>query len=487
MRLFLSILVLTGAGSAQAQDPDWYAQGHQTIEQRRQVAPITGPAKNIILFVGDGMGISTVTAARIFDGQSRGESGEENSLSFERLPHTALIKTYNTNAQVSDSAGTATALLSGVKTKIGVIGVNDKVRPSDCTSLAAASVPTIIEMAEDKGMATGIVTTTRLTHATPAAAYAHIPNRNWESDVPEGQNCTDIAGQFVDFNHGDGIEVVLGGGRANFLPRTATGPEGAQGRRADGADLIAAWQARYETGTYVWNQAGFDALSPAADGPVLGLFNPSHMQYEADRARDKGGEPSLAEMVRFAVEKLARSNKGYVLLVEAGRIDHAHHGTNAYRALKDTQALAEAVDVAMDLTDAGDTLILVTADHSHTLSIAGYPPRGNPILGTVKIIGPDGQNTGRPRLAGDDKAYTTLGYINGSSAVDGARPDLSDETARAQNYQQQTLVRLNSETHGGEDVALFARGPEAYLVGGVWEQHAIFHLMDYALGGLAKQ
>ena len=107
------------------------------------------------------------------------------------------------------------------------------------------------------------------------------------------------------------------------------------------------------------------------------------MQYEADRPEDTGGEPSLAQMTKLAVNILSRNSDGYFLLVEGGRIDHGHHDNNAYRALTDGIAFADAVEVADKMTNQNDTLIIVTADHSHTFNFSGYPSRGNPILGKV--------------------------------------------------------------------------------------------------------
>ena len=132
-------------------------------------------AKNVIFFLGDGMGISTVTAARIYAGQAAGATGEEYSLAFEEFPHLALIKTYNTDAQVPDSAGTITALVAGEKTRIGVLGINNTVARDDCAAALQNTLPTLAEMAEQAGMATGVVSTARITHATPAGAYAHTP------------------------------------------------------------------------------------------------------------------------------------------------------------------------------------------------------------------------------------------------------------------------------------------------------------------------
>ena len=185
------------------------------VEDSQRPDAISSRAKNAILFIGDGMGISTVTAARILEGQLRGESGEENQLSFDRFPDVALIKVYNTNQQTPDSAGTMTAMVTGVKTKAGVLSLDGDAPRGDCENAKDDVVKTFLEEAEEAGLATGLVSTARLTHATPAAAYAHLPERDWEDDskVPDDQEamgCVDIARQLVEFGYGDGIEVALG-------------------------------------------------------------------------------------------------------------------------------------------------------------------------------------------------------------------------------------------------------------------------------------
>ena len=504
-----SILILCAAMlaiPAQAADSDhspdhWFEDGQARLKWAEAIKPNTGRAKNVIVFLGDGMGIATVTAARILAGQQKGGEGEDNVLSFETFPYASLSKTYTTDNQIGESAGTITAIMTGVKTASGVIGVKDSagiryvngkpVAPADCG--ASQKLTTALEYAEMDGMATGVVTTARLTHATPAGTYAHVSNRNWEADADVAQmqpnangRCKDIAAQLIDFPYGDGIEVAMGGGRVNFIPWTTQDPEATAakpmpGRRLDGRDLTKEWQEKRKGAAYVWNAKQLDALDPAKTGPVLGLFEPSHMQYEADRAEDTAGEPSLAEMTAFAIHKLATNKAGFFLLVEGGRIDHAHHAGNAYRALTDTIEFAKAVKTAMDLTKESDTLIIVTADHSHTLTIAGYAPRGNPILGLAKRFDP-ASGTYVPALAGDGKPYTTLGYANGPGAVVGARPDLTDVDTEAKDFKQQALVPLGSETHGGEDVPVYARGPKAYLLTGVFEENYIFHVIDAAAG-----
>ncbi|WP_404342269.1 alkaline phosphatase [Pseudoalteromonas mariniglutinosa] len=484
------------------------AASHQATDS---IVKESGKAKNVILFVGDGMGISTVTAARILAGQLEGKLGEEHQLSFETLPFSGFAKTYNVDAQTPDSAGTMTAMASGVKTDVGVIGVDENIERGNCATVAGNELVTATELAEIAGKSTGIISTARITHATPAATYAKSADRNWEdiSDMPEAAvtaGCEDIASQLVNFEKNletrfagidvDGLEVVMGGGRRHFLPKdaafnSADAVSSVEGDRSDGRDLTAEWQAQYPTGQYVMDQASFNNIDADTTNKVFALFNESHMQYEADRSNDIAGEPSLSEMTAKAIDVLDNNSKGFFLTVEAGRIDHAHHAGNAFNALNDTVELSKAVQVALDKTSIEDTLIIVTADHSHVFTIAGYPKRGNPILGKVVAVGAT-----EPTLAADNMPYTTVGYTNGGGFRDlgdetnadagynfapvTGRVDLTDVNTQAAGFHQEALVPMSSETHAGEDVGVYAVGPGAHLVTGTNEQSFIFHVMDYA-------
>jgi alkaline phosphatase len=454
---------------------------------RAAAQPASGRARNVILFVGDGMGVSTVTAARIFAGQQLGVDGESYELSFDTFPFTALSRTYSHDFQISDSAATITAMTSGVKTRSGAINVTADAPETACGWNGAGATRTLFEIAEAQGMSTGVISTARLTHATPAGAFAHVANRGWEADadLPEAlrATCPDIARQLIEWPAGDGFEVILGGGRANFLPAAAVDPEQAavRGRRLDGRDLAAEWAAASPNRRYVWNAAGFAETDFDSDVQVLGLFSPSHMAYDYDRPQDVGGEPTLAEMTTAAIRRLSRDDGGYVLLVEAGRVDHAHHDGMAFYALSEAVALDAAVRAALAATSREDTLILVTADHSHAFTISGYARRGNPILG---LSDPGGG----PTLAADGRPYTTLGYANGPGSifagVTGAteRPAPDAEGVLQPGYRQQALTPLSSETHGGEDVAIYAWGPGAAAYTGTLEQNVIFHNAARALG-----
>lgn len=461
---------------------DYAAQGRAQLEARLAMPVNQGKAKNLIIFIGDGMGISTLTAARIWQGQKAGGDGESTETAMDTMPYSALIKTYSHDFQVADSAATATAIVTGTKTRSGMLSVKPAALRGKCETAAGQDVPTLFEQAGAAGKALGVISTARITHATPASIYAHSVDRNWESnsELPAGAACRDIARQLVEWPQAGQLKLVLGGGRSAFLPKEQTDPEYAdkKGSRTDNRDLIAEWKKKHRGGQFIWNAAQFGALDASSDAPVLGLFEPSHMQFEADRAGDKAGEPSLAEMTALAIAKLGTSDQGYVLMVEGGRIDHAHHGGNAHRALDDTVAFDAAIAKALDLVDLNDTLVLVTADHSHVFTIAGYPPRGTSIFGLASVT-----EDGEPVNAKDGKPYTTLGYANGPGAkVEGPRNDPSQEDTEALNYQQQATVPTSGETHGGEDVALKAAGPSAHLFHGTLEQHSIYHIARHILG-----
>lgn len=510
--LVVALMTAAASGAVPAQTfypaPDsetpesWFESGQAELQRALQRAPNTQRAKNVILFVGDGMGISTVTAARIFAGQLQGSAGEENFLSFEQFPAVALSKTYNTNQQTSDSAGTATAMMAGIKTRAGVIGLNQYADRANCQSSVDTAVPSLMQQAAERGLATGFVTTTRVTHATPAATYAHTPERDWENDsvlpVEAVQyGCKDIALQLIEFPHGNGINVALGGGIEQFMPASRTEPvTGGAGLRMDERDLTREWIDRYPDSAFVWNRGQLEAVDVNRTRHLLGLFSRSQMDYAYDRG-DDDMQPDLPSMTETAIKLLqAQSDdNGFFLMVEAGRIDHAHHAGNAYRALYDTRELSDAVQTAMALTSEQDTLIIVTADHSHSLTIGGYATRGNPILGAVVGNDDHGHASQQRSVARDNMPYTTLGYRDGPGFAVNAggdlrytlpeaagRHDLSNVDPTHPDFHQEALVPLQSEGHAGEDVAIYARGPWSHLFHSTHEQHYIYHVMRHAYG-----
>lgn len=470
--------------SANGETPEhWTNLAKDELRIAKQTKPNIAVAKNVIVFLGDGMGVSTITAARILKGQLKNKTGEEEKLSFEEFPHVGLSKTYNQDAQTADSAGTATAYFSGVKTNLGVLGCDARSRRGNCSSMVSGSeLTSILDWSLAAGKSVGLVTTTRVTHATPGALYAHTPERDWENDADiddhEG-NCKDIAAQLIDNNID--IQVILGGGREKFLQNNTMDPQGGllTGGRKDNRDLTETWRKKQEekgrAHKYVWNYTAFNDVDPTKTDYLLGLFNKGHMKFEIERNNQ---EPSLAEMTEKAIQILKKNQKGFFLLVEGGRIDHGHHYSQAVRALHDTLAFDEAVKTGISMTSKEDTLIITTADHSHTFTIGGYPTRGNPLFGLTD------DREGHNRLGKDQKPFTTLAYANGPGGYAELnateRQNLTHVDTSNMDYRQQSAVPLSSETHGGEDVAIYAQGPMSHLFHSVHEQHYIAHVMAYA-------
>ena len=460
-------------------------------------------ARNVIFFVGDGMGVSTVTATRIY---SVGVDGE---LVVDLFPNTALSRTYTSDHITPDSAGTMTAMMTGKNANSGVIGYGAETERQDFNNDGnGPKLWTLAELAKKHGMKVGVISTPRVTHATPAACYAHVLDRNFEDDIAAQALPGD-----ANYNErlGAGLDLLMGGGRRHFVPAGTTDEEGSGGSRGDGRDLRAEFQAAGYS--YVWNQTGFDALD-SDDLPVLGLFEASHMEYEYDRPNDLGGEPSITEMTVKAIDLLEEASeggrRGYFLMVESGRIDHAHHASNAYRSLTDTEEFDRAIGEAILRVDLSETLIVVTADHSHVFNIAGYPlvtadelpyeptsaPESyleSPDNGIFDIVY-DINTSGEIFEAGDSNGvpYTKLVYGNGPGYRGGERVDpredkhagLDGEAPEGPNdpeYLQEAAVPLGSETHSAEEVAMYAIGPNSHKVNGTVKNTRTFDVMREAL------
>lgn len=278
-----------------------------------------GDVRNVILLIGDGMGVGQLTAAEVVNG--------EDDLVLTSLPFMSMVSTQSSSHYVTDSAASATALATGFKTQNGRISVN----PS------GDELFTVLEDAESSGKATGVVTNTRVTHATPACFVAHVTSRGMEQV---------IAGQLLE----SGVDVALGGGSSYFSSLT---PE--------------------DYGyTVVSDSTG---LKSVESGKVLGLFTPSYMSYESGR---ESGEPRLSEMTARSLELLATDPEGFFLMVEGGRIDHASHDNDFDNTMTETLEFDLAVLEALEFAAGrNDTLIIVTADHeTGGLSILGGYPSG---------------------------------------------------------------------------------------------------------------
>ncbi|MDO5704715.1 MAG: alkaline phosphatase, partial [Paracoccus sp. (in: a-proteobacteria)] len=346
------------AGFAVAQDlpqadTDWFKNAQATIQDRLAVQPITGKAKNVILFTADGNGVGTNYAIRLYTGQLEGGLGDDYVQPHERFPNVALVKTYTSNGQTADSAPTAGAMNSGVKGKNGMINIMDHVAVGDCAAGASAGSKTFAEIVSEMGKSVGVISTARITHATPAAVYARTVHRDYEDNslIPEGCDQKDIAAQLIDQMNAGVIDLAFGGGRRHFLPADATDAEGKTGQRTDGRNMVEEMQAA--GAQVVFADTDFAELDlNATNAPIFGLFESSHMMYDLDRT----GEPSLAELTEAAITSLSNNQEGFYLNVEGGRVDHANHDGNLHRTVGDGKAFADAIAKAIEMTDPAETL-----------------------------------------------------------------------------------------------------------------------------------
>ncbi|XP_066973323.1 alkaline phosphatase-like [Macrobrachium rosenbergii] len=460
----------------------WKRDAQETLMRQLKISNQVNQAKNVIFFLGDGMSISTVTAARIQKGSLTG-LWEREKMVWEEFPHAALSKTYTTNVQVADSACSATAYLNGVKANKGTIGVDSNVKRGNCTAQQnpAFHTSSIAKWFQDAGRSSGFVTTTRVTHATPSGTYAHIAEREWEDDdaiASDGEDpdvCDDIAEQLVHGETGMFFKVIMGGGRRQFYPKEMKDAEdpNKSGFRADGKDLVRDWKRdkafRGATASYVWNRDDLMAVDIANTDYLLGLFAHSHMDYVLDR--DRMMDPTLPEMTQKAIEMLQKDKNGFFLLVEGGRIDQAHHENMAKRMLAEALEFDQAVEVALNMTNPEETIILVTADHGHTFTISGYAARHTDMLGLSDISDID------------HKPFTTLMYGNGPGYKvnpDCSRPDPSKEDLYDKEYRQAAAAPMDLANHDGADVGIYVTGPHSHLFTGVYEESYIPHALAYA-------
>ncbi len=413
----------------------------------------TGPrrAKNVILFVGDGLSLAHRVAARILSkGMKEGKA--HGRLAIDDMPHMALVATAGSDSIITDSANSASAYATGHKTASGAMGVYaDRTRdPFD-----DPRVETIASLVKRRlGLAVGVVTDTEIQDATPAAMVSHTRLRR-EYD------------RIVEHFFAARPDVILGGGLANFLPKDAAGS-----KRKDEQDFVARFRdAGY---AYVTTAAELAAAKAANNGKLLGLFNLGNMDGVLDRRFLKGGtverfpdQPDLTEQLGAALDVLSRNQAGFFLMVEAGMIDKYSHGLEMERAVYDTIMLDNAVKQARDWAGArgDDTLILVIADHSHNIGLAGTVDHD-----------PD-RKPDRP-LHERVRIYARAGFPNYPAPDAAGYPPSVDVSRR--------LAILSStprgSVHSAEDVILTATGPGSERVRGQLDNTEVFRVMVEALG-----
>ncbi|XP_058466142.1 alkaline phosphatase-like [Malaya genurostris] len=460
----------------------WNDLAQRTLSEKLKQTISIYNAKNVIFFIGDGMSPQTVAATRMYLGN------ENEFLSFEKFPHLGQAKTYCVNRQVPDSACTGTSYLSGVKINYGMLNLAASIPRYTCEYEKSdeTEIDGLMKWAQDAGKATGIVTNTRVTHATPAASYAYIANRYWEGDQDvieakcDPEKTIDVARQMIYNEVPKKFNVILGGGRKYFLPQEEKDEEGYNGIRLDGRNLINEWIDIHSTmgqSKYVWNKAGLNSVDFNKIDHLLGLFDTNHLLYNLETQKQNldDTEPSLSELTEAAIKIMQKNDAGYVLFVEGGLIDTAHHEAWTRLALDETAEFSRAIARARELTSLYDTLIVVSSDHGHTMTYNGNTKRGQDVLGIADISDLD------------HLPYTTLSYANGPGYDETYNPNnpaerlnVSDLDFTLYNQRYPATVPMNAETHGGEDVCVYASGPLSHIFVGNYEQNTIPYLIAYA-------
>ena len=342
-----------------------------TYEVHAWQAPRAGarPARNIIVLVGDGMGIQHRTAARIVSrGQSYGKSN--GPLAMDTLPVTGLVMTSSLNATVTDSAPGMSSYATGHKANNNHVGVYPDNTPDHFDNPRVEYIGELLRRTRGRGFNVGVVTTAAVIDATPAGNAVHTSFRDAYYD---------IAARFFDERSANGVSVLMGGGATYFAPA------GAGGTRKDGRDLVQAYR---EDGYTLLRTRTELAAAAAGATPrkLLGLFHPRHMSVAFDKVgagrysdelaldqnRDLRDQPMLEEMTALALKTLAATSpRGFYLMVEGASIDKQAHESDADRTIWDTIEFDRAVQVALDFArrtnadgdPANDTLVVVTADH----------------------------------------------------------------------------------------------------------------------------
>nr|VZI27318.1 unnamed protein product [Spirometra erinaceieuropaei] len=367
-----------------------------------------------------------------------------------------------------------------------MLGVTGAIKVKECVDYSdAVKTISVLTAAAKAGKSTGIVTTARVTHASPSGAFGHSAFRDWECDADIAKDCSpasachcvDLAQQLALQNLD--INVILGGGQGKFYPDSANLPisPSTKGQRKDGKYLASMWlEAQKQKGRraeYADTINKFNSINSEQTDYLMGLLAASHLPYVLDRP---SGEPSLVDLTAKAIEILKKNPNGFFLFVEGGRIDHGHHDNKAKQALAELLEMEEAVKKAVSMVDPEETLIIVTADHSHSFELVGQPSRFESLLLRDKGYGPKVK---------DDKNMLPLTYMNGPGAkINETRANLSaiaDAELMDKDFLQQALVPLKWSTHGGDDVGVYATGPFSWMFHRTVDNTFIAQTMKYAL------
>lgn len=455
---FALVAVLAASAAATG----FFSHHHRSSTERAfHLALHDGHPKNVIFLLGDGMGTQEITAARYYQGVN-------NELNVDRMPFTGFDTTWSLKPAASapylpdydpDSAATGTMWATGEKTLDERISQG----PSSDLSVPGVNLKTVLEVAQKRGMKVGDVSTAEITDATPAVLASHISLRGCQGPSNMGScpletkaagGLGSIAEQEVDHK----VDVLLGGGLSRFTQKITGGPD-------TGKTVVQSAEGKGYR--FVTDANGLEAI-PNAKKPVLGLFNSGNMSLEwtgpaattgkgntpaaCTENQRPSNEPSLAAMTRKAISLLNENNRrGFFLQVEGASIDKQDHATNACGQIGETVAFDRAIGAALDFQRTHpDTLVVVTADHSHTSQIVGEDASGSglPTGYSTNLLTKDGQTL--------SLTYGTAGY-GGPGAAPSATPA--------------------SQQHTGAVVPVWASGPGGLDVLGTNDHTDLFETL----------
>lgn len=402
---------------------------------------VTKPVKNVIMMIPDGMSTDVVTLTRWYNGG--------RALNLDSMA-SGLVRTYSSDAPIADSAPAGTAMATGFKSHTGYIGVLPDVNtmpgmtPLD-PSLQRAPVATILEAAQLEGMATGIISTSEIMHATPASFSSHYPSRK----------AYDILSMQQVYQN---MDVVLGAGTKYFE----------EANRADGNDLLSIIKQNYQ---FVESKVQMDAVTT---GKLWGLFSDSALAYDFDR--DPSKEPSLAELTKKAIALLSQDADGFFLMVEGSKIDWAAHANDPIGLISDCIAYDEAVGVALDFAKAnGETVVISATDHGNSgISIGNSSTSSNydklplsTFIDPLKKATLTGEGLEKVLTADRSNAAEVMAaYFGVTDLTDDEIEAIKNTKNGSMNYTVGPMIAKRADIgfttngHTGEDVTLYVYAPK---------------------------
>ncbi|GMT24759.1 hypothetical protein PFISCL1PPCAC_16056, partial [Pristionchus fissidentatus] len=468
--VLLATAVAVGAQYQQSEIQFWNALGHEHLEQKlKWKAPEEKGPKNVIFFLGDGMGLSMVTAGRVIAAEKAGRDYRNQKWAFEKFDFSGILKTSSYDFHTTDSAAGAMALFTGHKVEQNTLGRLPGFGET-CEKGDAAHVNDgIAELALARGMDVGVVSTTRLTDATPASNFAKGVHRLMEFDnSTEIQNtkCVDIAQQIVR-HPADKFKVLMGGGHAYFTPKE----EG--GYRTDGRNIEKEWLSLPGHRSLLRTIDDINAHNVNYNDQVLGVFHDKSFNYHLDELNNtKRTQPRLVDMAKKALEVLQKStnDNGFYLMIEGGHIDLAEHENKMNLATEELSEFSHTIETIRGLVGE-DTLVVVTADHGHALTLPGYVHKQNSILAAeVETDGMDADGLPIPNI-----------HFAAGPGSKTNRSTYTEEDRKKDHFVSPAAYPAHWGAHGGEDIGIWTQGPYSWIFSGSMENTQVAYMIKFLL------